>query len=104
MEDLFVATPPLDPLKSLPMLVHRDGLKVTVVDVKRARMSGVVKQEGGNHRVQTPEGTRTRGTCWRLRVWLFEIRPAARSSGEDSADKLGSLGMARGKAVAAPLR
>ena len=98
-EELFAATPPLDTLKALLSLAHRDGLKVLVLDVKKAHLNGVVKPEDGRHYVQAPDERRKPGMCWRLRRWLYGMRPAARAWEDDYAERLEAEGMLRGKAA-----
>ena len=98
-EDLFAATPPLDTIKALLSLAHRDGLKVLVLDVKKAHLNGVVQPEDGRRYVEAPEERRKPGVCWRLRRWLYGMRPAARAWEDDYAEKLATEGMVRGKAA-----
>lgn len=60
-EDFFAAAPRFDTLKSLLLLSLREGLKVMVVDVKKANLNGVVKTGNGNHDVQSSDEGRPKG-------------------------------------------
>jgi len=89
----------LDTLKAMLALAYRDNLVVMVLDVKKAHLNGVVKDEDGESFVEAPSERKREGTCWKLRRWLYGMRPAARAWEDDYAEKLATEGLSRGKAA-----
>ena len=63
------------------------------IDVKKAHLNGLVPEEVFAY-VKLPDGR-----CWRLRRWLYGMRPAAQAWETDYSDKLVGAGYARGKAA-----
>ena len=84
-EDLFAAAPPLEAKKILfqkavnknarRRRAGRRGIKIMLIDVKKAHLNGVVK-EGENAYIELPGEAGRRGMCGRLKRWLYGMRPA----------------------------
>lgn len=92
--------PPLDALNSMKAMSIREDLMVTLVDVKKAHLSGVVKPEDESHYAQALEERRVPGKCWKLKKWLCGSRPAeTRACEEAYTEKLETLGTRRRKAA-----
>lgn len=53
-----------------------------------------MKSEDGNGLIQAPDERKSPGKCWKLKKWLYVMRPAARAW---EATKLEPLGTSRGK-------
>ena len=64
-----------------------------LIDVKKAHLNGVVSDDVYAY-VRLPDGR-----IWRLRRWLYGMRPAAQAWEEDYARKLETLGFVRGKSA-----
>lgn len=60
-------------------LVHRDGLCVQLLDIKKAHLNGKVQPDGGEHYLQAPPEKAKVNMCWELKRWLCGMRPAARA-------------------------
>jgi len=107
-EDLFAAMPPLEAkklmFKKAAMGRHewRNGRwarqKLMFIDVKKAHLNGVVGEDECAY-VSVPTGVCPPGKCWRLKRWLYGMRPAASAWESDYSEKLGEFGMKKGRAV-----
>ena len=64
-----------------------------LIDVKKAHLNGMVPGDVFAY-VKLPDGR-----VWRLRRWLYGMRPAAQAWEDDYSAKLGSLGFVRGKSA-----
>ena len=51
---------------------------VMLIDVKKAHLYGELEDHGSAF-VLPPDGECEQGKCWRLRRWLYGLRPAASS-------------------------
>ena len=101
--DLFAAMPPLESKKLLFRQAarterkwHRGAWrrpKLLFIDVKKAHLNGKVPDNTFVY-VQLPDGR-----CWRLRRWLYGMRPAASAWEADYTNKLESIGFQRGKSA-----
>ena len=106
--DLFAAMPPLESKKFLfrkaaaQKRVWRDGcwrkMKLMFIDVKKAHLNGVVEPHEKVY-VSPPEGCCRPGMCWRLRRWLYGMRPAASAWERDYTEKLIGIGFKAGKSA-----
>ena len=106
--DLFAATPPLEAKKLLFQLAVNEngrrrrsggnGIKVMLIDVKKAHLYGMVK-EGEEAYIQLPGEAGQEGRCGRLRRWLYGMRPAAGAWEDEYSEKLEAMGFKKGKAV-----
>ena len=50
-------------MKAMLALAYRDNLVVMVLDVKKAHLNGVVKDEDGESFVEAPSERKREGTC-----------------------------------------
>ena len=101
--DLFAAMPPLEANKLLFRMAAmgqkqwRRGRwrkqKIMLIDVKKAHLNGRVPEDVYVY-VELPDGT-----CWRLKRWLYGIRPAASYWEADYAERMEAIGFVRGKAA-----
>ena len=101
--DLFAAMPPLEAKKMIFWMAAKDPLtwrrgrrmrrKLFFVDVKKAHLNGKVPDEKYAY-VKLLDGR-----VWRLRRWLYGMRPAAQAWEEDFTEKLASIGFVRGKSA-----
>jgi len=101
--DLFAAMPPLEAKKLLFRMaaksrkIWRRGkwrkMKVMFIDVKKAHLNGRVPEDVFAY-VKLPDGR-----CWRLKRWLYGMRPAASAWENDFAERLESIGFVRGKSA-----
>ena len=101
--DLFAAMPPLEAKKLLFRQAARSrktwrsgrwrSKKLLFIDAKKAHLNGVVPPDVYAY-VVLPSGI-----CWRLRRWLYGMRPAAHAWEADYAAKLESIGFRRGKSA-----
>jgi hypothetical protein len=101
--DIFAAMPPLEAKKMLFRMAAKDPLtwrkggrmrrKLFFVDVKKAHLNGKVPAEVDAF-VRLPDGR-----VWKLRRWLYGMRPAAQAWEDDFAAKLASIGFVRGKSA-----
>jgi len=101
--ELFAAMPPLESKKMLfreaakSQAVWKRGRwrkpKLMFIDVKKAHLNAMVP-EGVFVYVLLPDGR-----CWRLRRWLYGMRPAASAWELDFTTKLESIGFQRGRAA-----
>ena len=95
--------PPLEAKKMLFRMAAKDPLtwrkgrrmrrKLFFVDVKKAHLNGKVPAEVDAF-VKLPDGR-----VWKLRRWLYGMRPAAQAWEDDFAEKLASIGFVRGKSA-----
>ena len=97
-DDLFSATPPLEGKRLLVSRAvtrrkDRKKRKLRFIDVKKAHLNGKVPDNTFVY-VQLPDGR-----CWRLRRWLYGMRPAASAWEADYTNKLESIGFQRGKSA-----
>ena len=102
-DDLFAAMPPLEAKKMLFRMAAKDRLvwrggrwqrrKLLFIDVKKAHLNGKVPDDVFAY-VRLPGGK-----VWRLKRWLYGMRPAAQAWEEDYAQNLGSIGFARGRSA-----
>ena len=100
-QSLFAAMPPLEAKKLLFRMgakerrVWRKGKwqrrKLMFVDVKKAHLNGKVPEDEFAY-VRLPDGR-----VWRLKRWLYGMRPAAQAWEEDYAAKMIDVGFQRGK-------
>ena len=100
---LFASMPPLEAKKMMFRMaarerrVWREGRwqrrKLFFVDVKKAHLYGKVPHDTYAY-VRLPDGR-----VWRLRRWLYGMRPAARAWEDDFSSNLESVGFARGKSA-----
>ena len=65
------------------------------VDVKKAHLNGKVPENEYVY-VEAPEGTSSPGKCWKLRRWLYGMRPAAHAWEIDYSNHLKGFGMSKG--------
>ena len=101
--DLFAAMPPLEAKKMLFRMAAKDKLvwragrwqrrKLLFIDVKKAHLNGRVPEDTFAY-VRLPDGR-----VWRLRRWLYGMRPAAQAWEEDLSNKLESIGFKRGRSA-----
>ena len=101
--DLFAAMPPLEAKKMLFRIaagsrkVWKSGRlqrrKLMPIDVKKAHLNRVVPDDVFVY-VKLPDGR-----VWRLKRWLYGMRPAAQAWEEDYSAKLGSLGFVPGRSA-----
>jgi hypothetical protein len=99
--NLFAAMPPLEAKKLLfrqaarSERVWRKGRwqtrKLLFIDVKKAHLNGIVPEETYAY-VTLPDKR-----VWRLKRWLYGMRPAANAWEADFTEKLENVGFARGK-------
>ena len=95
--------PPLEAKKMLFRMAAKEGLKwrrgrlrrrkLFFVDVKKAHLNGRVPDDVRAY-VKLPGGR-----VWRLKRWLYGMRPAAQAWEEDFAGKLESIGFQRSKSA-----
>jgi len=100
--ELFASMPPLEAKKMLfrqavkEKAVWKKGSwrskKLLFIDVKKAHLNGIVP-DGVFAYVILPDGR-----VWRLKRWLYGMRPAANAWEADFTKKLASVGFVRGKA------
>ena len=98
---LFAAMPPLEAKKLLLRQAVRMGrvwkngkwqaAKLLFIDVKKAHLNGVVSDDIYAY-VKLPDGR-----VWRLKRWLYGMRPAASAWEADFTEKLESAGFVKGK-------
>ena len=101
--DLFAAMPPLEAKKLLFRMAAlgrrqwRRGRwrkqKIMLIDVTKAHLNGRVPEDIHAY-VELPDGT-----CWRLKRWLYGMRPAASYWEADYAERMEAVGFIRGKAA-----
>jgi hypothetical protein len=101
--DLFAAMPPFEAKEMLFRQAARsrptwkDGRwqrrKLLLIDVKKAHLNGVVPEDVYAY-VLLPDGR-----CWRLRRWLYGMRPAASAWEADFTTKLEAIGYKKGKSA-----
>ena len=99
-DDLFAAMPPLEAKKLLFRQAIRSRriwreerwqlYKILLVDVKKAHLNGIVPDDVYAY-VTLPDGT-----CWRLKRWLYGMRPAASAWEEDFARNMEKAGYKAG--------
>lgn len=102
-DDLFAAMPPLEAKKMLFRQAVRSkrewrdrrwqSWKLLLIDVKKAHLNGVVPEDVRAY-VKLPNGK-----CWRLRRWLYGMRPAASAWEEDFTGRMKEAGYVAGKAA-----
>jgi hypothetical protein len=102
-DDLFAAMPPLEAKKMLfrqairSRRVWRDrkwqSYKIMLIDVKKAHLNGIVPEDVYAY-VTLPDGT-----CWRLKRWLYGMRPAASAWEEDFTKNMEKAGYKAGTAA-----
>jgi hypothetical protein len=100
--DLFASMPPLEAKKMLfrQAIKEKDvwkkgawrSKKLLFIDVKKAHLNGIVPDEVYAY-VELPDGK-----IWRLKRWLYGMRPAANAWESDFTKRLIGEGFARGKA------
>ena len=101
--DVFASMPPLEAKKMLFRQAAKDKRrwrggrwerrKILLVDVKKAHLNGKVPKDLFAY-VKLPCGK-----VWRLRRWLYGMRPAANAWEADCTQKLESVGFVRGKSA-----
>jgi len=84
---------------ALNKLSGEDGIKVMLIDVKKAHLNGFVGEDECAY-IELPSGVARKGQCGRLRRWLYGMRQAASAWERDYSDKLTEIGFAKG--IAAP--
>ena len=107
-EDLFAAMPPLEAKKllfkkaAMGKREWRNGRwarqKLMFIDVKKAHLNGVVGEDDHVY-ISVPPGVCPPGRCWKLKRWLYGMRPAASAWESDYSEKLDEFGMKKGCAV-----
>jgi len=107
--EIFAAMPPLESKKllfqqavtqnALNRRSGEDGIKVMLIDVKKAHLNGFVGEDEWAY-IELPSGVARKGQCGRLRRWLYGMRQAASAWERDYSDKLAAIGFAKG--IAAP--
>ena len=65
------------------------------VDAKKAHLNGKVPENEYVY-VEAPEGTSPPGKCWKLKRWLYGMRPAAHAWEIDYSNHLKGFGMSKG--------
>ena len=108
-EDLFAAMPPLEAKKLLFRMAatsrqrRKNGKierqKMMFIDVKKAHLYGKCGEDDKVY-VSAPMVWSRPGMCWRLKRWLYGMRPAASAWEADYSEKLVLFGMKKG--VSAP--
>jgi len=106
--DLFAATPPLEAKKFLfqhavqenwrRRRARRPGIKVMFIDVKKAHLNGVLKEDERAY-IELPGDAGQRGVCGRLKRWLYGMRPAAGAWEDDYSERLAEIGFRKGAAA-----
>jgi hypothetical protein len=101
--DLFAAMPPLEAKKMLFRQAARGKSrwrsrgwgkpKLLFIDVKKAHLNGMVPEEVFAY-VKMPDGK-----CWRLKRWLYGMRPAASAWEVEYTEKMATAGYAKGKSA-----
>ena len=101
--DLFAAMPPLEAKKLLfrqaarEKAVWRAGKwqrkKLLFIDVKKAHLNGIVGEDIFVY-VKLPDGK-----CWRLKRWLYGMRPAASAWEMDFSENMKNAGCEKGKSA-----
>jgi hypothetical protein len=107
-EDLFAAMPPLECKKTIfAKAVQNDEpcrrggderLKLMFIDVKKAHLNGVLKEDECAF-IELPGKNGAKGSCKRLRRWLYGMRPAAAAWEADYVEKLVGIGFKQGRAA-----
>jgi len=115
--EIFAAMPPLESKKllfqqavtqnALNRLRGEDGIKIMLIDVKKAHLNGFVGEDEFAY-IELPRGAtesaRSHGAegqqCGRLRRWLYGMRQAASAWERDYSEKLVAMGHTKG--IAAP--
>jgi hypothetical protein len=102
-DDLFAAMPPLEAKKMLFRQAIRSkrmwkdrrwqAYKILLIDVKKAHLNGEVPEDVRAY-VKLPDGK-----CWRLKRWLYGMRPAASAWEEDFTKKMEKAGYKAGEAA-----
>jgi len=100
---LFASMPPLEANKMLFRMAAKDRptwrrgrltrRKLFFIDVKKAHLNGKVQDDVYAY-VRLPDGR-----VWRLKRWLYGMRPAAQAWEEDFAKRLEGIGFERGKSA-----
>ena len=73
--------------------------KVMLIDVKKAHLYGELGDHGSAF-VLPPDGECEQGKCWRLRRWLYVMRPAASAWEKHYSKTLVDMGFAKGVTAA----
>ena len=107
--EIFAAMPPFESKKllfqqamtqnALNRLRGEDGLKIMLIDVKKAHLNGFVGEDEFAY-IELPWGATKEGQCGRLRRWLYGMRQAASAWERDYSEKLVAMGFEKG--IAAP--
>ena len=102
--EIFAAMPPLESKKllfqqamtqnALNRLRGEDGLKIMLIDVKKAHLNGFVGEDEFAY-IELPWGATKEGQCGRLRRWLYGMRQAASAWERDYSEKLVAMGFER---------
>ena len=107
--DIFAAMPPLEAKKLLfrKAVGGRKELrngewcqqKIMLIDVKKAHLYGELEDHESAF-VLPPDGECEQGKCWRLRRWLYGMRPAASAWEKHYSKTLVDMGFAKGVTAA----
>ena len=88
---LFACMPPLEAKKILFRRAIVEGKKLVFIDVKKAHLNGKVPEDTFAY-VELPDGR-----VWKLKRWLYGMRPAAAAWEADYSEHLEQAEFARGK-------
>ena len=84
---------------ALNRLRDEDGIKIMLIDVKKAHLNGFVGEDEFAY-IKLPWGATKEGQCGCLRRWLYGMRQAASAWERDHSEKLVAMGFEKG--IAAP--